>query len=630
MGVLRGSVQVAVAAMLLATGCTFDSGGSPTPSQAPSGGMDTDAAPAAIDLAEALNEFDLAGLDLTTDATAAQDELETIFSGMDGYRPSITLGEISYEASDIASVTLHHTYEFSVARWKFDSQAKLLFTDAAWHVVWSPSMMHPKLTATTRLRHVRTEPRRAAINDNEGLALVEQLTRYQVGLDKAAVTPQEWDTAAGDLAHLLGIDAAAFQAKVAAGGDRQFVVAQVLSEMEITPDVGEVPGATILPIETMVSASDTFAISLLGTSGLPSSEVIEASDGAIEADDIVGLSGLQQRYDQRLRGTPGVSVDLMPRDSTGAEGTNLFLAEPVTGTALDLSLDRDLQTRAEDILAGQPGLASIVVIDPATGGILVAANSPAAGVYPHATYGQYAPGSTFKVVSALALLRSGLSPDSTISCPPTLKVASHTFGNYSGYPSSMTGNISLQQALAYSCNTAFAGNAGRTPPDKLHAAAGSLGVGTDYDAGFTSFFGTVAPNSSSIDQAASMIGQGQITMSPMAMAAVAASVASGTTTIPWLVKGEQATSTAAPLTQTEAAQLRQMMTATVSHGSATSLKGTMTGAKTGTAEFGSSGNYQTHAWMIAWRSDVAVAAFVEVGESGSSTAGPLITKLFES
>ena len=47
-------------------------------------------------------------------------------------------------------------------------------------------------------------------------------------------------------------------------------------------------------------------------------------------------------------------------------------------------------------------------------------------------------------------------------------------------------------------------------------------------------------------------------------------------------------------------------------------------AKTGTAEFERDGRVLTHAWMIAARGDVAVAAFVEVGESGSSTAGPLL------
>ena len=112
------------------------------------------------------------------------------------------------------------------------------------------------------------------------------------------------------------------------------------------------------------------------------------------------------------------------------------------------------------------------------------------------------------------------------------------------------------------------------------------------------------------------------------MAAVAASVASGKTTIPWLVKGHQATSTAAPLTASEAEQLQTMMRATVDSGTGKSLKGVMTGAKSGTAQWGKTGELQTHAWMIAYNENYAVSAFVEVGDSGGTTAAPLIVQLF--
>lgn len=125
-----------------------------------------------------------------------------------------------------------------------------------------------------------------------------------------------------------------------------------------------------------------------------------------------------------------------------------------------------------------------------------------------------------------------------------------------------------------------------------------------------------------------MIGQGQITMSPMAMASVAASVASGSTTVPWLVKGNQATPTAQALTESEATQLQQMMMAVVTEGSGRTLAGLMKGAKTGTAEFGTVGAYKTHGWMIAWNDEVSVSAFVEEGVSGSQSAAPLITALY--
>lgn len=586
-------------------------------------------------LADGLEKQDV-GRIATADPTAAQAELKAVFAGMDGLAPTVTVKQIVYDGADDSAVaTLEQAYEIGTAGWTFTTQARLAYRDPAWLIEWTPQIIHPLLTSDSRLRHQRKTSKRAPINDSEGLALVEERSVYQLGLDKAQVTQAEWGTAAADLANLVGVDAAQFTAKVMAGGPKQFVIAKTVRQEEIPPTLGSIPGAQVVEAKAMIAPSATFAASLLGIVGTPTAEQVTDSKGQVWASDTVGLSGLQARYDAQLRGAPEVNVDLVgrrteqdPKAADEFKEQNLFHQDASVGTPLDLALDRALQTRAEEVLAGQEGLAALVVIRPADGALLAAANSPAAGVFPQATYGKFAPGSTFKVVSSLAMLRAGFTPTSPVKCPSSLNVSGHVFGNYSDYPSNMLGTITLTQALANSCNTAFAAAASSITPERLHAAGGSLGVGTDYDAGFTSNFGTVEPNNSPIDRAASMIGQGQITMSPMAMAAVAASVASGRTTIPWLVKGKQATSTAAPLTDQEAKDLQQMMRSVVTSGSGRVLAGLMDGAKTGTAEFGKAGNYQTHAWMIAWNADYAVAAFVEVGKSGSGTAAPLIRALF--
>ena len=347
--------------------------------------------------------------------------------------------------------------------------------------------------------------------------------------------------------------------------------------------------------------------------------------------DMVGVTGLQERYDKELRGVPKVTVDIVARSGAEAETTTLFSQESSVGSPIQLSLDRAMQEKAESVLSqqvGDSGLASLVVLDVKDGGVLAAANSKAAGEYPYATFGKYAPGSTFKVVSSLALLRSGLRPDSTVQCPATMQIGDHTLKNYDGYPEDKTGSITLTQAVANSCNTAFGSNTDKVTPEKLKEAAGSLGVGTDYDAGFSSNFGKVEPANSPLDLAISMIGQGGIEMSPLGMASVSASVASGETRIPWLVKGHEAKSTATPLTQDEATQLQTLMKAVVNEGSGSVVKGVMTGAKTGTAEFGDAASDSAHAWMIAWNDKYAVAAFVQDGQSGSATAGPLINAMF--
>jgi cell division protein FtsI/penicillin-binding protein 2 len=314
---------------------------------------------------------------------------------------------------------------------------------------------------------------------------------------------------------------------------------------------------------------------------------------------------------------------------TPAPAQTLFESQPVPGKDLSLTLSIPLQNLAEDILDDVKPASAIVAVQPSTGRILAAANGPGSDDQSVATVGQFPPGSTFKVVSSLALLRAGLTPESPVNCPATLTVDGKRFKNYSDYPSSGLGRIDLRTALAESCNTAFIGQRGKLSGTELADAAASLGVGTDYDVGYPSYFGSVPDDTSATGRAAAMIGQGKVLASPMAMAAVAASVSAGKTVLPSLVVGTTATPKAKPLTASESTHLQEMMGAVVSEGSGSVLReveGPQVIAKTGTAEYGPKAPFKTHAWMIAAQEDLAVAVFVGNGASGSRTAGPLLAE----
>src|SRR5690606_22781434 len=103
---------------------------------------------------------------------------------------------------------------------------------------------------------------------------------------------------------------------------------------------------------------------------------------------------------------------------------------------------------------------------------------------------------------------------------------------------------------------------------QLAEAAESLGLGVDHDLGFPAYFGQVPEPEGETERAASMIGQGRVLASPMAMAAVAASVAAGRTVLPVLLPGQpSAGPTGDPLTRAESGQLRELMRAVVGEGS---------------------------------------------------------------
>src|SRR5690606_29201024 len=98
---------------------------------------------------------------------------------------------------------------------------------------------------------------------------------------------------------------------------------------------------------------------------------------------------------------------------------------------------------------------AIVAVRPSTGELVASANGPGSEGYSTALLGQYAPGSTFKVVTALAMLRKGDTPGTIVRCPPSTTAAGVRIDNVESYPAEFTGPITLTESLAHSCNTSF-------------------------------------------------------------------------------------------------------------------------------------------------------------------------------
>ena len=123
-----------------------------------------------------------------------------------------------------------------------------------------------------------------------------------------------------------------------------------------------------------------------------------------------------------------------------------------------------------------------------------------------------------------------------MECTPTLTVDGRTFKNAEGYPESSLGSVTLRDAFAHSCNTAFINARDRVSQAQLESAATSLGVAVEAPAlGAEAFLGSVPGEAEGTEHAASMIGQGKVLLSPLAAAIMAGSVAKGAPVSPQLV-----------------------------------------------------------------------------------------------
>jgi cell division protein FtsI/penicillin-binding protein 2 len=554
-----------------------------------------------------------------------------------------------------------------------DGQAEL---PAGWAVEWTPSILVPHLLPGERLWVTRTTADRAEILDSSGSPIIESRPVWRIGIDKSHISAEEWDASARGLVWLVAeigyeFDADTYAERVAAAGDRAFVdlitVRQASSEVDLQSLVASVPGARALNEMKDLAPTAGFAKTIIGTVGEATAEIIENSNGRIVGGDITGLSGLQKSFNTQLSGTPGIKVSAI---SAAGEisGSPLFESEAQTGIPLALTLNTQWQKLAEELLANVEPAAAIVAIESSTGAVRVAANGPGSGGMNTAFLGQYPPGSTFKVIDALALKRAGMNSESIVPCPPSITVDGRTFVNVPGYPQAALGDVPIAVAFANSCNTAFISQAATISPDDLVAAATDLGFGlVTPGLGVGAYFGSVPEIPGPTEHAADMLGQGGVTASPLTMARVAASVAAGHRVSPTLLQcmlpagdvicvneapaapgtagqagdeGSPDEETAGPegqnqldaapaapasaLTDAEAQFLEGLMRGVVTEGSATILQDIpgVRGAKTGTAQFGDGS--RNHTWMIAIVDDLAVVVFVEDGEFGSTTSGPIM------
>ena len=611
--VLAAGLALVVSSAL--AGCGGDSGPSPDPTAAA--------------LAAGLSAGDLSKLTFVdTSAATVQRKYAATVAGLGGVEPKVAVGSVTTHGDGGATVSLTWSWPLG-SGWRYTTTAPLKASGSTWEVAWSSGIVQPALKSGETLDATTIHARRGDILGPHGVGLVTERPVVRFGVDRLKVPASRAAESARRLAQLVGIDVGSYVKQVRAAGPRAFVQAIAFRKDEVPPAVvaryTRIKGVDAIAADIPLGITKDFAAPILGTVGPVTAEIVKDNPGVYSAGDEAGLSGLEARYDEQLRGTPGIVVSAV--DGHGND-RRLFTSQAVDGTPLRLTLEPRLQLLAEHILAHVRPASAIVAIRPSTGAILVAANGPGTHGYNDATYGRFAPGSTFKTVDSLALVKRGVTPSSPVSCPPSVNVNGKVFTNDSFYPPSALGRITLATALANSCNTAYINERTKLGPHDLVDAAATLGMGVDHDTGFPSYFGNVVPPVSETTKAADMIGQGQILASPMTMATVMASVVAGHTVVPQLVTSvNPPKTTPEPLTAAQDATLRQLLRGVVERGTAIGLKdvpGPPVIAKTGTAEFDRAGRRLTHAWMIAGYGDLAVCAFVDVGQTGAGTAGPLL------
>lgn len=538
-------------------------------------------------------------------ADIAEVDIEAVFSDRTSSRASWELRtEFSFITGDL---------------WAYESDLELIERDGRWLVDWSPSTIHPDLESGEELQASLDWPDRAQILARDGTSLTDERPVVQVGIVPERI--EDVRAVSEALSEYLGVAGGSVSDALDAPGvqpDWFLPVATVRPWIyrELRPHLYPVPGV-VFRETTARLGPDGFATHVLGSVSEITAEQLELMGDPYQPGDQVGQFGLELAMESELAGAPGVRITRV--DSTGATVEVLFesvgeASEPVTTT-----LDVAVQRAVEHALDGVPEPSALVVLDRESSAIRGLASRPLDG-FNRALAGRYPPGSTFKVITAAALLRDGLTPESRVQCPAEIEIGGRVLRNAGGFDA---GVISLEDAFALSCNTSFGSLGAGLPTEHLVEAAAEFGFDRLYELPLAVAGGQFPSPESPQEQAAASIGQGRVLASPTHMASVAAAAASGSWNAPHILVSSE-TGDPVPVTA-EVGSLGEMMRAVVTRGTGTAaeVEGDPVFGKTGSAEFGEGDPPSTHAWFIGFRGDLAFAVLVEGGGSGGEVAAPV-------
>ena len=589
----------------------------------------------AEDLAAALPEGDFAD---EADVAEHQRILGPLIEAT-GQAPQVELADAGSAEDGQRTATLEWTWTLpeEAGTWEYTTEATLRRGDDGWSAELDPEVFAPDLEPREHLDLQTLEPQLGTVTDRDGQELYGPHPVKVLGLDKTQIDEDEQEDAARELAGLLGTDADRYAQTVADHGPEAFVPALTIR----VDDEGEYPLDEAAEVTGFHAADQTrplaverdYAPGVLGSLREADAEDVEDSEGEIEPGDLVATGGVVAAEREALLGTSG--VDVIAVDPDDDSDRSLHRVGPSDGTDVRTTIDDDLQRLATEAIADEDSPAAVIALQPSSGDVLAAALGPTGQSYPVGLVGQYSPGSTFKTVTALSLLRAGVTPDTTLECPETATIDGRSFKNADSMSPGLFGSMPLRDVIAHSCNTALLLQHDTVDQQELAEAATTLGIGQEAPRGLDAFMGSVDPEDEGVEHAAAMMGQGRVLTSPLSMAVVLASVKNGETVQPRILADEEPSDLdiEQPLTEEETTQMQEMLRGVVTDGSLddlADLPGDPVIGKTGTAEWtDEEGELALHSWVIVAQGDLVIAVFVEDGSYGSVTAGPIAREVLE-
>lgn len=574
--------------------------------------------------------------------------------------------------------------------WLIMMAALALLAMLLWRIQVSQGERYEISLEQQSIRRVQIPGPRGRMLDRHGLCLADNRPNYCVALffeelrrpGKRWVTVDDVWQLVRRVAGIIGIEPTLTRAQVAAHLSNRKALPLIAwrrvdeQTMARLAEAGlRLPAMDVLADADRVYPQGSLASHVLGYVGTPD-PLEERHDDPSYWPALVGKSGLEKSYDDVLRGRAGGK--LVRVDVSGFKHDEIGFREPVPGGDLILTLDVAVQRSAEQALAEAVG--AVVVMDPRNGDVLAMASSPGfdpnvfspsisvatwAGVLEdsrkplvnRAVSGRYAPGSIFKPLVALAALESGKATAMTgYDCRGYYDIGQQRFSCFDG---EAHGQMNIRRALAASCNVFFYQLGLQCGMDPIFGQASGVGLGQKTGIDLAYEFAGLLPGKAwkravrgeawrDGDTCNMAIGQGDLLVTPLQMAVVAAAIANGGVVYrPRLVMSRRDPSSAefqdlAPVIVRELhwrpenlalvqEGMRDAIESPGGTGHAAKVPQAVMAGKTGTAEYGRKGGGHHYGWMIVFapyaRPRYAVAMVLDEAVTGGSCVGPRMHRL---
>jgi cell division protein FtsI/penicillin-binding protein 2 len=548
-------------------------------------------------------------------------QLTAAYTDLDATNTFLAMNSVT-QHGDTAVATFKATVDLAQTgqQWSYIGRFSLAVRNGRWLIDWAPSAINPSLGPGDRLAVLTSFSPRAPVEDSAGQPLLSSSTDYHVGVYPGRLS--NLARTAAEFSLITGLSEQQVLGQIRAAPPGQF-----LSLLTLDPASPQFQGiwSRLVKVPGLTSQRKTerlfgpAAAEVVGTIGTENSSALRAEGAAYQPGETVGLSGLEQTFQDTLAGTPSTSIVVV--NAAGQTVATLSTTAGQAGTPVRTTIDSHDQAIAAAALAAQHNSGEIVAVDSSTGEVRALA-AHQAGSVPLPPDGPLAarlqPGMAFSIVSAAALLGTGeVSTSQPLPCQNVANVGGQTFTYQPGPAASTT----FAADFAAGCGTAFATMSEKLTARQLSTVERSFGIGTPWNLRVPAFSGSAAAVTGQAGVAAQATGTGGVLMSPLGMAMVAAEVDAGTGRTPVIVAADPPSTWQAPLSASKLGELRQLMRQAVQSGSARAAN------VPGEPVYGQSGVVQTGAhaylsWFVGYRGSMAVAV-IETGTTQAQAAAAL-------